>query len=79
MPDAPQNQAVWPQPAGQKPGCGFPVMKLIALFSPATGKAYLRAICDRPENSHIINLIMLMNKLIIKFWEAHLWPFMRRF
>jgi hypothetical protein len=65
MPDTLQNQAVWPQPVGQKPGCGFRVVKPIALFSLATGKAYLRAICDRPENSHIINLIILMNKFIL--------------
>jgi hypothetical protein len=37
MPDTPENQAVWPQPDGQKPGCGFPVMKLAGLFSLASG------------------------------------------
>lgn len=37
MPDTPANQAAYPQPAGQKPGCGFPVMRLVALFSLTTG------------------------------------------
>ena len=37
MPDTPQNQAVWPQPAGQQPGCGFPMLKLVGLFSLASG------------------------------------------
>lgn len=37
MPDTAKNQAIWPQPSIQKPGCGFPVMKLVGLFSLATG------------------------------------------
>jgi hypothetical protein len=37
MPDTAANQAAWPQPSGQKPGCGFPVAKLIGVFSLASG------------------------------------------
>ena len=37
MPDTAKNQAAWPQSSRQKPGCGFPVMKLVGLFSLATG------------------------------------------
>ena len=37
LPDTPENQAVWPQPKGQKPGCGFPVLKMAGLFSLASG------------------------------------------
>lgn len=37
MPDTPENQAVWPQSRTQKPGCGFPSMKLVGLFSLASG------------------------------------------
>lgn len=37
MPDTPENQAVWPQQRSQKPGCGFPSMKLVGLFSLASG------------------------------------------
>ncbi len=35
--DTPQNQKRYPQPTSQKPGCGFPVMKLLVLFSLASG------------------------------------------
>lgn len=37
MPDTPANQALYPQPKGQKPGCGFPVMRVVVLFSMTTG------------------------------------------
>lgn len=50
MADTPENQAVWPQPAGQKPGCGFPVMKVAGLFSLASG-ALLEHAAGR-QNTH---------------------------
>jgi hypothetical protein len=37
LPDTPLNQAAYPQPTQQAPGCGFPVLKLVALMSLATG------------------------------------------
>ena len=37
MPDTPKNQAAYPQPKSQKPGCGFPLMKIAAIFSLASG------------------------------------------
>jgi hypothetical protein len=37
MPDTAANQALWPQPSGQRPGCGFPVAKMVGLFSLASG------------------------------------------
>lgn len=37
MPDTSQNQEQYPQSKSSKPGCGFPEMKLVALFSLATG------------------------------------------
>ena len=37
MPDEPELQAAFPQPNAQKPGCGFPVARLEALFCWATG------------------------------------------
>jgi hypothetical protein len=39
MPDTPANQKEYPQPSGQKPGCGFPVVAYVALFCLATGAA----------------------------------------
>ena len=37
MPDTPENQAEFPQPSSQAPGCGFPVARIAALFDLATG------------------------------------------
>jgi hypothetical protein len=37
MPDTHANQDAWPQPSAQKPGCGFPVMRIAGLFSLGTG------------------------------------------
>ncbi len=37
MPDTQENQRAYPQPSSQKPGCGFPVLKLVGLFSVASG------------------------------------------
>ncbi|MCE5229977.1 IS4 family transposase [bacterium] len=39
MPDTPDTQRLWPQPRGQKRGCGFPVMRLVVLFSLSSGAA----------------------------------------
>jgi DDE family transposase len=36
-PDTPDLQEAFGQPSGQKPGCGFPVPKLLALFDAFTG------------------------------------------
>ena len=35
-PDTPQNQKVWPQQRSQKPGLGFPILRMVVLFSLAT-------------------------------------------
>ena len=35
--DTPENQKEFPQPSVQKPGCGFPVMKFVVLFSLISG------------------------------------------
>lgn len=37
LPDTRANQRRYPQPGGQKPGCGFPIMKFLVLFSLASG------------------------------------------
>jgi hypothetical protein len=33
MPDTPQNQSAFPQTKGQKPGCGFPIARIVVFFS----------------------------------------------
>jgi len=36
-PDTPENQNAFPQQSAQKSGCGFPIIRLVALLSLATG------------------------------------------
>lgn len=37
MPDTPTNQAEYPQMASQKHGCGFPIVRIVVVFSLAVG------------------------------------------
>jgi hypothetical protein len=37
LPDTPANQAAYPQPSHERPGLGFPLVRLVALFSLAVG------------------------------------------
>jgi hypothetical protein len=37
LPDTPANQAAYPQPSSQKPGLGFPILRLLVVFSLAVG------------------------------------------
>jgi len=37
MPDTPANQAAYPQSASQQPGLGFPIARIVVLFSLAVG------------------------------------------
>jgi len=37
MPDTPENQAEYPQHSAQKPGCGFPLARIVVLIALATG------------------------------------------
>jgi hypothetical protein len=39
MPDSIENQKAYPQPSSQKAGCGFPLAKIMVLFSITTGAA----------------------------------------
>jgi hypothetical protein len=36
-PDTPKNQRAYPQSRSQKPGCGFPLIRLVGVFSLTTG------------------------------------------
>ena len=40
LPDTAKNQAAYPQSARQKPGCGFPLLKLVGLFSLSSGALF---------------------------------------
>ncbi len=37
LPDTPENQAAYPQVATMKQGCSFPIMRIVAIFSLASG------------------------------------------
>jgi len=37
MPDTPANQGAYPQQENQKPGCGFPMARILVIFSLAVG------------------------------------------
>jgi len=61
LPDTPPNQRAYPQPRTQRPGCGFPVMRLVVLFSLASGA--LLAVALGNLHSHDLRLFALL-------WEA---------
>jgi IS4 transposase len=45
MPDTPQNQSEYPQPDTQKPGLGFPLARIAAVFSLACGAVLDLRVC----------------------------------
>jgi hypothetical protein len=45
MPDTPANQAAYPQPVAQRPGLGFPLARIAAVFSLAGGAVVGLGIC----------------------------------
>jgi hypothetical protein len=53
--DTPKNQAAYPQSASQKPGCGFPLLKLVGLFSLSSGSLLGYA----KGNKHLAELPLL--------------------
>jgi hypothetical protein len=44
MSDTVENQARWPQSGNQKPGCGFPTLKMVGLFCLHSGALLHRAV-----------------------------------
>jgi hypothetical protein len=54
-PDTPANQKTFPQQSVQKPGCGFPIIRLVALLSLATGM--LTAWATGPWSAHEVGLL----------------------
>ena len=60
-PDTPANQKAYPQQSVQKPGCGFPIIRLVALLNLATGM--LTAWATGPWLSHEVGLLQTL-------WDA---------
>jgi len=62
MPDTCVNQKAYPQPSSQAEGCGFPIAKIGALFSIATGAAV--ALVINVVNTHDIKLARQIYQLL---------------
>ena len=62
LPDTTQNQRAYPQPGGQKPGCGFPLLKLVGVFSLASG-----ALLDYAKGNKHQHELNLLQKLLDQF------------
>ena len=61
LPDTQENQKRYPQPSSQKPGCGFPLIKFLVLFSLSSG-AILRVAMAHWKNHDL--------RLLYGLWEA---------
>ena len=61
-PDTPKNQRAYPQLGGQKPGCGFPLLKIVGVFSLATG-----ALLDYAKGNKHQHELTLLQKLLDQF------------
>lgn len=59
MPDTPKNQQRWPQPGGQKPGCGFPMLRLAGLFCLGSGALLRYAIGNKhDQENHLARAVL---------------------
>ena len=78
-PDEPALQELWPQPEAQKPGCGFPTVKLLGLLNLATGMVlHLALMClNVHEMSQLPGLravlqaddVLLADRGFCSFWH----------
>ena len=62
MADNPELQKQFGQPSAQKPGCGFPVAKILAVFQAKTG--LLLAVTAAPLRSHEMSRIDSIHEMI---------------
>jgi hypothetical protein len=62
LPDTTKNQRAYPQPTAQKPGCGFPLLKLVGVFSLASG-----ALLDYSKGNQHQHELSLLQKLLACF------------
>lgn len=59
LPDTPENQEQYPQPSSQKPGCGFPLMHLLVLWSARSG-----AVLHHVQGDHHHGEMRLLHQLV---------------
>jgi hypothetical protein len=62
LPDTTKNQRAYPQSKEQKPGCGFPFMKIVGVFSLATG-----ALLDYAKGNKHQHELALLRRLLDQF------------
>ena len=62
MPDTPKNQRAYPQLRSQKPGCGFPLMKIVGIFSLSSG-----VLLDYAKGNKHQHELALLHKLLDHF------------
>jgi hypothetical protein len=67
LPDTPENQRAYPQSKGQKPGCGFPFLKLVGVFSLATGSLLDYALGNKHQHE-----LSLLHRLLDSFQPGDL-------
>lgn len=65
VPDTAANQAVWPQSRAQKPGVGFPILRMVVLFSLAT--AALGGLATGPYRGKETGEPALLRELLDRF------------
>lgn len=64
LPDSSSNQKRYPQPTGQKPGCGFPMIRFVAILSLQSG-AILQVAIDSLR-SHDLRLFRRLWRFLFK-------------
>ena len=62
LPDTPKNQRAYPQSGAQKPGCGFPLLRLLGVFSLSTG-----ALLDYAKGNKHQHELGLLQRLLHQF------------
>jgi hypothetical protein len=67
LPDTLKNQRAYPQPSSQKPGCGFPLIKLLGVFSLSTG-----ALLDYAKGNKHQSELRLLKGLLDQFKRGDL-------
>jgi len=68
MPDTPENQKEYPQMTSQKPGIGFPILRLLVIFSLAVGTVLDAAFC--PYKGKQTSELALLRTLHDNFQEG---------
>jgi hypothetical protein len=67
LPDTPQNQRTYPQSRTQKPGCGFPLLRLLGIFSLSSG-----VLLDYTKGNKHQSELSLWRKLMDQFQAGDL-------